>query len=77
MKYDIKQIGEEVVFAKVCQVSGDTYILKVPIDLVEKWQRGESIQNVFPMLTPDQREFMMTGITPAEWDHMFGPLEDK
>lgn len=29
---------------------------------------GEYIQNLLPKLTPDEREFLMTGITPEEWD---------
>ena len=32
---------------------------------------GESVQNVFPKLTPDEREFIMTGITPDEWEETF------
>ena len=30
------------------------------------------IQNIFPHLTPDEREFLMTGTTPGEWDELFG-----
>jgi hypothetical protein len=37
-----------------------------------KWQRGAMIQNAFADLNADQREFLMTGITPAEWADMFG-----
>jgi len=29
------------------------------------------IQNMFPHLNPDEREFLMTGTTPKEWDNMF------
>ena len=29
------------------------------------------IQNIFPDLTPDEREFIKTGVTPDEWDNMF------
>jgi hypothetical protein len=36
----------------------------------QKWLDGELIQNAFPMLNADQREFIMTGITPKEWDSM-------
>jgi len=36
-------------------------------DKLYEWHNGELIQNVFPMLTPDEREFIMTGITPEEW----------
>lgn len=38
-----------------------------------RWQEGELIQNVFPDLTPDEREFLMTGITAEEWDKYLGP----
>ena len=27
--------------------------------------------DAFPELTPDQREFLMTGTTPQEWDYLF------
>ena len=30
------------------------------------------IQNAFPNLSPEQREFLITGITPEEWDKAFG-----
>lgn len=29
---------------------------------------GVLIQEAFPELSPDEREFIMTGITPEEWD---------
>lgn len=32
---------------------------------------GASIQQVFPGLSDDDREFLMTGITPEEWDAAF------
>lgn len=35
------------------------------------WQHGTLIQNAMPNLTPDEREFIMTGITPAEWNATF------
>ena len=34
------------------------------------WMEGELIQNVMPNLTPTEREFLMTGITPSEWHEM-------
>jgi hypothetical protein len=39
------------------------------------WQRGALIQNAFSDLNADEREFLMTGITPAEWAKMFGEEE--
>jgi hypothetical protein len=29
------------------------------------------IQDAFPHLTPSQREFILTGISPEEWDATF------
>lgn len=37
---------------------------------------GVLIQDAFPMLTPAQREFVKTGITPEEWADTFGSEED-
>jgi len=35
------------------------------------WQKGALIQNAMPHLTPDEREFILTGISPDEWDAIF------
>lgn len=53
--------------------SGKTNEMDLPItyEQVQLWQGGELIQNAMPNLTPDQREFLMTGITPAEWEETF------
>ena len=29
------------------------------------------VQDIFPKLTPDEREFILTGITPESWDELF------
>jgi len=48
---------------------------EMEIDVSEKqitlWMEGALIQDLMPNLTPDEREFLMTGITPAEWDEAF------
>jgi hypothetical protein len=38
---------------------------------LDRWQAGELIQNVMPHLSPDDREFLMTGLTPEDWEEMF------
>jgi hypothetical protein len=35
------------------------------------WQDGTLIQVAFPTLNADQREFIMTGLTPAQWNEIF------
>ena len=42
---------------------------------LDAWEAGALIQNVMPTLSPDDREFLKTGITPDEWDEMFPPDE--
>lgn len=32
---------------------------------------GALIQDAFPTLSDDDREFILTGITPEEWDSLF------
>ena len=44
-------------------------------DGLAKYMKGYLIQDAFPFLTPDEREFLMTGITPVEWAELF--MEDQ
>ena len=37
---------------------------------------GLMIQDAFPDLNEDEREFMLTGITPAEWDVLFNDRDE-
>ena len=44
---------------------------------IEEWESGKDlIQNIMPHLTPDEREFIMTGITADEWEDTFGNYDD-
>jgi hypothetical protein len=45
-------------------------------DLYVMWESSPvetrpHVQNAFPMLTPDEREFILTGVTPEEWKDLF------
>lgn len=50
-------------------VSGaeNTRIMTITQDQYSDWMAGMLIQDAFPHLTPDEREFLMTGIMPDEW----------
>ena len=41
--------------------------LDVTPEQLSRWKRGETIQTVLAHLTPDDREFVLSGITPDEW----------
>jgi hypothetical protein len=44
--------------------------LPVTEEQLETWQNGGLIQDVFPELTPDEREFIKTGISSDEWQKL-------
>ena len=63
-----------MLIAKTSSLTSRTH--EMEIDVSEKqitlWMEGALIQDVMPNLSPDEREFIMTGITPAEWATTFG-----
>lgn len=54
-------------------VSYKDHTLDIPITQAQydQWQTGTLIQDCMPNLSPGQREFLITGITPSEWDSIF------
>ena len=59
---------------RTSRLTGNTSAMELPITQaqLDAWVDGELIQNAMPQLDADQREFVMTGITPAEWNAAFG-----
>lgn len=57
--------------------TGVEHTRDIPITLHQymRWIDGELIQNVMPEISADDREFIMTGITPEEWAATFGGEE--
>lgn len=55
------------------QISGNvnTMDLNVTLEQIKAWKGGTLAQDAFPQLDADEREFLMTGITPTEWNEMF------
>jgi len=58
---------------RVSAFSGKTHTLDLPIteEQIAMWRAGFLIQDAMPHLSPSQREFLITGTTPEEWDEMF------
>lgn len=62
--------------SRVSPLTGKTNTMDLPIteEQLGRWQRREGlIQNIMPELTPDQREFLMSGYTKEDWDTLFPP----
>jgi len=50
--------------------------INVTDEQLQAWQDGALIQDAMPHLGNDDREFLMTGITPEEWQGVFGDEEE-
>ncbi len=60
---------------KICRRNPlhDGYItMDLPItkEQFNDWRSGTLIQNAMPNLTSDEREFVISGITPGQWDEL-------
>jgi len=62
-----------MLITRMSMMSGQERTREIPVTeaQLEAWQSGELIQNAMPNLSADDREFLMTGITPEEWDATF------
>lgn len=63
-----------MIITRTSPVSGITRSMDLPIseDQLEEYRHGALLQDAFPALTDDQREFFMSGITDEEWNSVFG-----
>jgi hypothetical protein len=43
---------------------------------VNAYSSGSLMQDAFPFLSADEREFLISGITPKEWEETFGKQEE-
>lgn len=66
-----------IVITNRSQLTGVEHTRKINVSAkqIELWEGGALIQDVMPHLSDEDREFLMTGITPEEWDAHFGEEE--
>jgi hypothetical protein len=59
-------------------LTGVTRTLDIDVtqEQINKWQSGSYIQDAMPHLSADDREFLISGITPDEWKKAF-PDDDE
>ena len=53
----------------------NTLDLDITQGQVDQWQGGTLIQDVMPHLSLDEREFLISGTLPGEFEKMFGEVE--
>ena len=59
-------------------ISGQIYNLEIDITMAQlnAWKNGALIQEAMPELSIDEREFIVTGIPPNEWDELMKEEDD-
>lgn len=65
---------------RTSMISGKTRTLDLPVtaEQMAAFESGRMlIQDAFPHLSADDREFILTGITGEEWNDTFGDDEDE
>ena len=57
------------------QISGEVHTLEVNCtpEQIAAWEAGMLIQDAMPNVEAPLREFIKSGISPAEWLETFGP----
>ena len=65
-------MNKSTTISKLCSVTGEKFSVTVRDADLAAWKNGMLIQNAMPDLSADEREFVMTRITPAEWERMWG-----
>jgi hypothetical protein len=63
--------GDQVTYKGPCAVTKAIHKVTVPKAAVDAWCRGKPIQDAMPMVSPGDREFLVSGISPAGWDRIF------
>ena len=60
-------------------ISGNVNTMEINVthEDFEKLESGRLIQSAMPHISADEREFIMTGITPQEWDTEMGCEDDE
>jgi hypothetical protein len=70
---------ETTLLTRVSEFTGKEHTMELPgtAERYEQWLLADCmtrphVQHAFPDLSPEQREFLLTGITQEEWDAMMG-----
>ena len=51
--------------------------IDVTVEQIHQWRCGMLIQDAMPHLSADDREYLITGMTPEEWDGLFPTGEEE
>lgn len=75
----VRPIGNATEVTRVSIITGKEHTLVLPVahERIANWIDGKDsrlIQEAFPELSDDEREFLLTGATREEWDRFNPPM---
>jgi hypothetical protein len=68
-----------MLITKTSQITNLEHTMDIPItqeqyeEIENRFQTKKHIQHIVPDLRPELREFLISGITPLEWEQHFSP----
>ena len=70
----VRTDGDGVICRRRSIASGRTNQMRLATDIatLHRWERGQNIQAALPALSPDEREFLLSGATAEEWTELMG-----
>ena len=63
-------------FTGKCAVTGKLYSVTVLGSELFRYRQGDKLQDAFKSLTPGDREFLFSGVSPEGWDLTFPEQEE-
>jgi hypothetical protein len=68
--------GHSLYQTRTCVVCGKSTIVELDTVKAEKWLRGSGhVQDIFPEMSKDDRELLISGTHPVCWNKLFPPDE--
>ncbi|HCU81363.1 MAG TPA: hypothetical protein DGN60_09415 [Chloroflexi bacterium] len=66
-----------MIFTRKSIISGINRDMDLPVtqEQYDRYKSGWYVQDAFPNLSDDEREFIISGVTAEEWSNIFGDEE--
>ncbi len=68
----VMENGEQMyIYTGKCVITKKEVVVKVPAEELFAYRQGALIQDAFPNMSKDDREFLISGISKEGWDKTF------
>ena len=65
------------IYSGPCVISGKIVTVRIPAAGMYAYRQGALIQRAFPDMPAEDREFLMSGISGAEWNNVWEDDDDN